>query len=209
MPGPALEIEGIPKSVPLATAVNLLRTLNRAHGAGKIALKQGDTISPTGKWALHVFRMPAEAATPNGRIVLSFYKDRVAYAPLVTDPGLVTVETAPQDNADGFAAKALASLRKTKDNVQAKRAAKPQAEVAPKAPAPSPIAELAPTPVPAPAPAPKPAAKITPVVGGIDLTPVSTNAAPEPADPNRSLGAQDDTPAPQGAAPQGKVSLLG
>ncbi len=133
LPGPAIEIEGIPKAVPLATAVNLLRTLHRAHGAGKLALKAGDAISPTGKWALHVFRLDADATFPNGRIVLSFYKDRIAAAPLATDPDLETAETAPHDSAEGFAAKALASLRSSSSRTQP--ASAQQTKAAPTPPA--------------------------------------------------------------------------
>jgi len=47
LPGPAIDLDGIPNSVSLATAVTLLTTLYRSNRAGKVALADGDVLSPS------------------------------------------------------------------------------------------------------------------------------------------------------------------
>ncbi len=86
LPGPAPQLEGIPRSVPLGTCVSLLMTLFKAHRAGKIALDHGDVLNPSPKWSLYVRHAAADDGAPNGRIILSFYDDRGhdAAAPKIT-----------------------------------------------------------------------------------------------------------------------------
>lgn len=91
--GPAVELEGLPVSVPLKTAVSLLATIQRAHKAGKLTLEHGKVLKPSQKLALYVREAVADDATPNGRFILSFWKERGHDAP---KPAATVKEAAPE-----------------------------------------------------------------------------------------------------------------
>lgn len=74
--GPALELEGIPVSIPLATSVSLLKTLIKAYRLGKWALRDGETLKPSPKITLYIRELPANESAPSGRLILSFWPSR-------------------------------------------------------------------------------------------------------------------------------------
>ncbi len=76
--GPALELEGIPVAIPLATSVSLLKTLIKAHRMGKWTLQHGTTLKPSPKITLYIREEPASEAAPAGRLILSFWPDQTA-----------------------------------------------------------------------------------------------------------------------------------
>ncbi|MEP4194201.1 MAG: hypothetical protein ABJL99_01040 [Aliishimia sp.] len=117
--GPPIELEGIPRAVPLSTSVTLLTTLFKANRAGKVTLKHGDVLSPSKKWSLYVHMDAANDDTPDGSIVLSFYKDRAKKVVIASDDASASAGTplevdATKDAKRPFGARALASLRKAK-----------------------------------------------------------------------------------------------
>ncbi|THH38279.1 hypothetical protein E4Z66_01520 [Aliishimia ponticola] len=73
---PAISLEGLPVSVPLATAVTLLDSLMAARARGKLALEHGRVLKPSAKLTFYVREEPATPDAPLGRFVLSLWKDR-------------------------------------------------------------------------------------------------------------------------------------
>jgi len=121
LPGTPIELEGIPRAVPLGTAVSLLGTLFRAHLAGKITLEDGGTLSPSKKWSLFVHR---ENDGANNKVILSFYKDRMASTtPLPAEDAASTAKTerATETHTLTDHAKAVLSRITTEKNTEEPR----------------------------------------------------------------------------------------
>jgi len=92
LPHAALELEGVPVTVPYATVVTLIQTLIKGYVYGALPLAHGDTIRPNGTWALYVRHDVPTVEAPKGRVILSFWDDQGHDRP-APEPG---------DAAEGF-----------------------------------------------------------------------------------------------------------
>jgi len=148
LPGRAIELEGIPVPVPLATAVQLMTTLFAARLKGKMPLNHGDILTPSKKWSLYVRHdLPTEEA-PDGRVILSFWDCMGHDAPAPqAAPEQTPAELAPVAPPAGLAGKL---------SRKARRAAKENASTEAVEAAPVPVELAAETPMQASAPTPEP-----------------------------------------------------
>ena len=109
--GSAMELEGIPTAIPLATAVSLLSTLLGARAKGKVNLHHGKVFKPSQKVSLYVRETHGDETAPNGRIILSFWSTMGHDVPMPARP-VTPTQTAnenPASDRDAIQAKPVSA----------------------------------------------------------------------------------------------------